>query len=79
LRNKLIIEKDKQLIDLLKFKHKSITEAIEQLNDEKLHLETELIKNLICPICYSMLYEEKHEDYIRYDCMNCWYDTNTYK
>ena len=75
MRNKLIIEKDKQLIDSLKFKHNSLKETIEQLNDEKLNLETELIDNLICPICYSILNEEKHEDYINYDCVNCRFDT----
>jgi len=79
LRNKLIIEKDKQLIDLLKFKHKSITETIEQLNDDKLNLETKLINNLICPTCYSILKSEKYEDYIHYDCTNCWFETNTYE
>jgi len=75
LRNKLIIEKDKQLIDSLKFKHNSLTETIDLLNDEKLHLETELIKNLICPICYSTLDQEKRKEYIYYTCKNCWYDT----
>jgi len=77
MRNKLIIEKDKIYTDSLKFKHKSIVEAIEQLNDEKLNLKSKLIKNLICPICYSILGEEKHEGYIHYDCTNCWYETNT--
>ena len=77
MRNKLIIEKDKQLIDSLKFKHKSISENIEQLNDEKLHLETKLIKNLICPKCYSILNKEERKDCDcnYYDCTNCWYDT----
>lgn len=75
MRNKLIIEKDKQLIDSLKFKHKCIIENIEQLIEEKQHLEIKLIKNLICPFCYSLLKEEKHEDYNYYDCTSCWYDT----
>jgi len=75
MRNKLIIEKDKQLIDLLKFKHNSLTQNIDLLNDEKLNLETKLIENLICPECYSLLKVEKRKEYIYYNCTNCWYDT----
>ena len=75
MRNKLIIEKEKDFINYLKYKHNSMTEIIKQLNDEKLDLETKLVENLICPECYSLLKEEKHKDYINYDCTNCWYDT----
>ena len=75
MRNKLIIEKYKQLIDSLKYKHKCIVETIEQLNDDKLNLETELINNLICPICYSILKLKKRKEYIYCNCVNCLYDT----
>jgi len=76
MRNKLIIEKDKQLIDSLKFKHSYIKDKIEQLHNEKFYIEQKLIENLICPECYSVLNVEKHDEYNYYDCTICWYETH---
>lgn len=71
MRNKLIIEKDKQLIDSLKFKHSSLICNIKQLHKEKLKTEIELIKNLICPFCYSILFPKEYSECGNYECKSC--------
>jgi len=68
MRNKLIIEKDKQLIDSLKFKHSFIKDNIEKLLLEKSDIENKLIENLICPKCYSQINEIR---YVYHECEVC--------